>query len=472
MDLQGVETMTTVEDVTRKAAGHDDSPVDRVANYPLVKALIERRTRRFAKGSTLNGGPLKYQSAARPAPLSLKEEATLAFAACGITGRITGDMPYQTGDTHEAGTGYVLTNFAGRTVGSADSVHSVAMCVINDDGAWLLKRPQDYPRSDIPGLAAAGREHRFVELYEKSRVRFADHRLDVPHDTQVVMPFNKWAANAPGTTYYIPVAEMTSLYINVMLMLFDEDLACCVIDDRNGFRPAGIGKFTRSKGGYLHDDPRTGRYLLPMSYVESVLAELTAVEQGMMLQNLALTTEALGLGGFTHFAAHPFLWLQALGFRMQVLPFTRTVGASRFMRLAAKVFNKEQPFPTALGLERNGEMLLKPFCPPYYRSMEEAVHAFLDQKYASGTGAYRDGGGASMWKDGAAVQAGIGRYSQRAVDATVAYCDYVYRRYGRFPAAYGAFHTVLAFQAHHLDNAFYDRFYRPEILTSLHREHQ
>jgi hypothetical protein len=463
--------MTTVDHVTRQTLRHDDSLVDRVATYPLLDALLERRSRRFAKGLAL-GGPLKYESAAQPAPLSLKEEAALAFAACGITGGITGDMPYQAGDEQEAATGYVLTSFAGRTVGSADSVHSIAVCIINDEGAWMLKRPQDYPRSEIHGLAAAGREHRFVELYEKSRVRIADHRLDVPRDTQVVMPFNKWAANAPGTTYYLPIAEMTSLYINVMLMLFDEDLACCLIDERNGFRPAGISKFTRSKGGYLHDDPGTGRYLLPIGYVESTIAELIAIEQGMVLQNLALMAEALGLGGFPHFAAHPFMWLQALGFRMQVLPFTRTVGASRFTRLAARLLKKEQPFPTALGLERDGEVILRPFCPPYYRNMEEAVYAFLDHKYAPGTGTYRDGGRTALWKDGAGVQAGIGRYSQRAVDATVAYCEYVYRRYGRFPAAYGAFHTVLAYQAHHVDNGFYDRFYRPEALTALHRQHQ
>jgi hypothetical protein len=252
----------------------------------------------------------------------------------------------------------------------------------------------------------------------------------------------------------------------------DEELACCVVDERNGFRPAGIGRFTKSKGGHLHDDPRKGRYLLTIGYVESILGELAAIEQGGMLQNLALMGEALGLGGFPHFAAHPFGWLQALGFRMQVVPFTQTVGASRLTRLAAKLLKREQPFPTALGLESNGEVLMKAFCPPYYRDMEEAVHAFVDQKFAPGTGTYRDGRGSHMWRDGAAVQSGVGRYSDRAVAATVAYCDYVYRRFGRFPAAYGAFHTVLAYQAHRLDDAFYDRFYHPTMLTPLQRTRQ
>ena len=124
------------------------------------------------------------------------------------------------------------------------------------------------------------------------------------------------------------------------------------------------------------------------------------------------------------------------------------------------LFRKNQPIPTAVGLERNGEVLLKPFCPPYYRSMREAVLAFVDYKYGAGRGTLRDGGAASAWRDGSKVQAGIPQYSDRAIEATIAYCDYVYRRYGRFPANSGPFRTLLAYQAHHLDRDFYETFYR------------
>jgi hypothetical protein len=70
------------------------------------------------------------------------------------------------------------------------------------------------------------------------------------------------------------------------------------------------------------------------------------------------------------------------------------------------------------------------------------------------------------------VLAGIPAYSDRAIDATVAYCEYVYKRYGRFPAYSGPFRTVLAYQAHHLDPDFYDRFYRPGALTERQRGHR
>ena len=116
--------------------------------------------------------------------------------------------------------------------------------------------------------------------------------------------------------------------------------------------------------------------------------------------------------------------------------------------------------PTAVGLEQGGTLLIKPFCPPYYRDMEQAVLAFVDYKYKPGSGTLNDRGKTSAWRDGAAVQAGISRPSDRTIDATIAYCDYIYRRYGRFPAANGPFRTVLAYQAHHLDSAFYDAFYQ------------
>ncbi len=41
------------------------------ASYPLLEALIERRSRRFGKGMHLDGGPLSYQSERPPQPLTV-----------------------------------------------------------------------------------------------------------------------------------------------------------------------------------------------------------------------------------------------------------------------------------------------------------------------------------------------------------------------------------------------------------------
>ena len=444
---------------------------ERLARYPLLNALVERRSRRFGEGMSLNGGPLAYHSTHPPQPLRLEEEAALAFAGCGITGFALADLPYESGDVPEAGGGNIMTHFVGRTVASGDAMHNITLIVINDEGVWMLKRPQGYPREEIAYLSKAARECRLVELYEKSRVQIAQGRRDVPRELPFVAPFNKWAANLPGTTYFLPVAECSALYINILLSAFGEEFSYFVVDERNRFKPPGIARFARSKGGHLHDDPRGGRFAT-IGFLETWLYEFIAIEQGGMLQNLGLMTQALGLGGFPHFAAHPFIWFQTLGFRMQEIPFSRTIGAGPLTKRVMRALGKDLPVPTAVGLERNGEVLIKPFCPPYYGSMEEAVLAFVDYKYEQGKGTFRDGGAATGWQDGAQVQAGIPRYSDDAIAATIAYCEYVYERYGRFPANSGPFRTVLAYQAHHLDSDFYDRFYRRQTLSETQGQHR
>ena len=422
----------------------------------LIDAMLARRSRRFAQGMNLPTGPLAFRSQHAPNPLTEEQEAALAFAACGVTGYALAELPYGRSATPESSGGNIMTHFVGRTIASGDAMHDCAVFVLNDSGTWMLKRPQDYPRQEAPELIEAARKKELVPLYHKARIEIAEHRLNVPCQVPFVAPFNKWMANVPGTTYFLPVAELTALYINVMLSVFDEDFAMFVLDDRNGHQPAGVAQFARSVGGSLHDDPAAGRSLT-VSFIETWICEFVAIEQGAIHQNLGLMCAALGLGGFPHFAAHPFIWPIALGFRTENIPFQKLIGLGPGGSPGIQV-------PTPIGLEHNGNVLLKPFCPPYYRDMEEAVLAFLDYKYAEGRGTFRDGGAVTGWRDAAAVQAGIPSYSSKAIEATIAYCRYVYERYGRFPVCGGPFRTVLAFQAHRLDPDFYARFYREDAL--------
>ena len=66
-----------------------------------------------------------------------------------------------------------------------------------------------------------------------------------------------------------------------------------MVDERNRFKPPGIVRFARSKGGHLHDDPREGRFAT-VGLLETWVYEFAAIEQGGMLQNLALMTQAVG----------------------------------------------------------------------------------------------------------------------------------------------------------------------------------
>jgi hypothetical protein len=451
--------------VESKPEVRTEAPVERIGSYSLFDALVNRSSRRFGKGFHLNGGPLAYQSTEKTTPLTIEEEATLAFAACGITGYTAADVPFQAGDMQGAGGGNILAHFVGRTVPSADAMHNVTVIVINDDGAWLIKRPQDYQRLEIGELARAARRHELVDLYERSRIRIADGRVEVPREFPYILPLNQWASNVPGSTYFLPVAETSGLTINALLSAFDDEWAAYFLDERNQFRPPGISRHARSNGGHLHDDPRDQR-IVPLGTFETSLYELIAAEVGAIIQNLGLAAQALGIGGFAHYAGHPQGWLQALDFQMEDVPTSHIAALGPVKKLALRLMGKDLPMPTAVGLARDDVTLIQPWCPPHFPSMANAVRAFVDYKYAPGSGTFRDGGQATAWREGSTVQEHIPMPSDRAIAATIDYCEYVYQRYGRFPSANGPFRTTIAYQAHHLDPAFYERFYDDGIAGS------
>ena len=64
----------------------------------------------------------------------------------------------------------------------------------------------------------------------------------------------------------------------------------------------------------------------------------------------------------------------------------------------------------------------------------------------------------------------VPRVSEATIQATIAYCEYLWRRYGRFPVYLPPYRTVLGFQACHLDAEFYDKFYKPEALGETQRK--
>lgn len=203
--------------------------------------------------------------------------------------------------------------------------------------------------------------------------------------------------------------------------------------------------------------------------MESSLLESMATEHGMVLQNLALMTEALGLGGFPNFARHEYSWFKAAGFRMQSMSASRYSGAPPFLATLARWLAKDPVVNYPVGLERDKQILLKPFCPPYYKSIEDAVAAFVQAKFGE-NGTDRGGIQQSAWRNTASSSAHIPAPSASAVEATVAYCDYVFRRYGRSPAYTAPFRTVIGFQVCRVDVDFYDRFYEPEALSNSVRD--
>jgi hypothetical protein len=434
----------------------------------LIDAIVSRRSRRFALGSELDGGPLAYASAHDPVPLTAEEEAVIVFAGSGLTGYALGEMPYAPGRESESSNGNILVSPFGRTIATPDGVNSAVLFVLNDDGAFQIRRPLDHPRESLGDLADLARRHEFGELYERAKIRVADRRPEVLRRPPFTPPFNRWSANLPGSTYFVLISDVTPFVFSLLFFLLGEEMGFCLFDDRNRYRPAGVKRFRLSKGGHLHDDPNDFRVGSIIDF-ESYVMELAGVEQGLMLQNMQLAVEALGLGGFPHYGAQRHQWFEALGFRMEDISIAKLTRRGPLMTAAMNALGKNPIILHPLGLEVDGEVTIKPYCPPWYESMEEAVYAFLDHKWGKG-GVYADGR-SGAWQDPAAVQAGIDHYSQANIDAVVAYSEYVYRTYGRFPGNFGPLRSLMAYQAHHIDMEFYDRFYKPGAYHDLHREH-
>ncbi|PYI89010.1 MAG: hypothetical protein DME26_02225 [Verrucomicrobia bacterium] len=101
--------------------------------------------------------------------------------------------------------------------------------------------------------------------------------------------------------------------------------------------------------------------------------------------------------------------------------------------------------------------------------MTDAIGAVVEAKFGH-RGIFRGRNGGSAWSKHNEVTEQIPATSEAAIDATIAYCEYVWKRYGRFPAYLAPYRTVLGFQACHLDAEFYERFYRPEALSDSHRK--
>ena len=106
----------------------DFARINQVWNFPLFEALYGRRSRRFGLGFHLDEGPFQYKSQKAPLPLDRLEEALLVAAGVGVSGTVLSDL---------ARPGAMIRG-AGRTFGSALSVHRTQLFLTNDDGVYVM----------------------------------------------------------------------------------------------------------------------------------------------------------------------------------------------------------------------------------------------------------------------------------------------------------------------------------------------
>ena len=414
--------------------------LDKVANYPLVAALINRRSRRFAAGMDITQGPLRFRSQLPPMPLARDEEELLLFAGSGDTGSNIGDMAFDEHTDKDQGTGNsegrTLMNFRGRTIPSACGAHTSQIFYTNDDGVFFHACHLELPHHDV----ATG------------IVKISNHRLEIPRRLPFMHAFNQPYSNVAGSTYFIPVTSVVPIYLNLLLLLLSEEYGYFLIDTENNGEPCGLGSFGQSQGGHLHDRPEDGR-IMRLRDLDTMVAETAAIEQGIICQNMMLMTQAMGLGGS----------IQTLGSGRHVLGSNPEI----FKGLGFQFEKATRP-----GVSSNpvGRLpVWKSLLPPFLHSMTEAVHSVSESKFGR-EGFYR-GSGDTPWKP-ETFDVPIEAHSERTVEATTAFCEYIQHTYGRFPAHVDAFRCAYTYQAHHLDMNFYDTHFKQGAYTQTQTEHQ
>ena len=404
-------------------------------------AIFGRRSRRVAAGSAFRSGTLSFQSKLDPQPLSRLEEAYL-IAATGVTGLPYWDNPYETaGGKPLLGTPCV--EGSGRAAGSPDNAQSTVFFMWNDDGTYMLKRPDDPgPQLNVRTMSADD----LIAHAERCKVKIKDGRLEFPRDFPAYAGGNKYVSNVPGSTMFMPVTEVTRQYINGLFYVLAQEPGRrpVFLDDFNNWLPCGCERWVKSK--FLNKE-----IPIPLTFYAKGRTEYEAM---LLLQNLALVAQSMGLGGWIHAAFENTILLggypnigPGLGFRFE----------RPKKRLIPRPYPASAPNPVGL------DGVLQSYAPPYYKDTDAAIDAILAEKYGP-SGLYSKAGTAapSMKPE---FEAAFIRESPHVepeiVEVVRAICRYIWKTYKRFPAHCHAIDSAgIWMQCHHIDPEFYDRFFR------------
>lgn len=440
---------------------HEYQGFQAALRYPLFSAIFNRRSRRISKGiASIPAGSLSYTSKQESQPLSPLEEALL-IAATGITGVTMPDMPFKTEDGKNL-VGSPMLEINGRAASSPDNAQATHFFLINDSGTYFLKPPKDIEPNYFHGEL---NPDKLIEYTEKCKFKILNQRLDFPRQYPCYLGRNRYVSNVPGSTILVPIVDMTKQYINGMMYLLSQDdgYRPTFIDDWNFYRQAGVKKWV--KNGFLNPE-----LPIPLGLMGTFRIH---VEADLLMQNLLLAIQAMGLGGWIHAAfAGPILlgdseyapkYGSGLNFRFQ--------NPNKPLRQLFKFITPLPAWrPNPVGLDN----IIEGFCPPYYENMSDAIDALLEEKYGK-EGIYQNSKNFDkIFKPGLANRflTEVPHYSKEVIACTKDICNYIYETYGRFPAHVDAmFVPGVWVQAHHLDLDYYDQFYQ-EGYSETQANHQ
>lgn len=407
-------------------------------SFPLVEALLGRRSRRFFMGAEIPDGVLAYTSRQKALPLT-DFEKMLVVSACG------GNTSWHHLIYRAARYAPHLSNYAGAAGGrvfpSAAGFHTSQTFFTDDDGVYMLDM-RDAPafgdRADDGSLDLEA----FLANVRKRVRKLQDGRLGLPSEVPFTEAHNTWVFNKPSTLVVIPVGDLSQhVLLNLCYMLQNG----LVLHDDIHKRPIpGIARF---------NDIVDVNNVWPITFVEQwSLSELT-VELAASCYAGVLMLQAMGLGGWMFNGVDPFAVFGASG--------DPNVPGLGFR------YDKDErwPYPNPTGLKG----VMEGFCPPHYPDMRAAVDAICERKFGPGGPFNPETPG--VWKDSRKVRSAAQVHDERFRECVALQAQYVYDTFGKFPGTVPSMFLIMYMQAHHLDLEFYDKFYHPGSYLRTHAAH-
>jgi hypothetical protein len=405
--------------------------------FPLMEALIGRRSRRFCTGSEIPDGVLRFKSKYAPKPLNELEQMILLSTMGGVTGwhfAITRHKKYAP----------YLSNYcnspSGRTFPSAAGFITSEIFYTNDRGTYFFPTRDFYPPLDaMDGIVDL---QDFLAAHKKRIRKLSDKRLYIPREEPYMEGHNTWIANHEGSTLVIPVGDLAQHVLSSICFYTMNQFP--IYDDIARKQIPGIDKY---------DNLVDTKNPIPLTFLEQYcLSELTA-ELSTSCYSGALLLQAMGLGGwmFDGIDRHTVLGatknpkVPGLGFRYDIDDRWAT------------------PNPTGLPGVFEG------YCPPHYKDMKEAIEALVKRKFGDGGMYNKETPG--PWKESSKVRSSAKPFTEEIKECIVLQAQYIYNTYGKFPATVPSIFLLTYLQAQHIDLEFYDHYFKPGAYLPSHKNH-
>jgi len=407
----------------------------RAVEFPLIEAVQGRRSRRFARGASIPGGPLAYTSKHPPQPLSELEQMLLLTTVAGNTGW-SNLIPYNKAYLPH------IPNYAGaaggRTFPSCAGFQITEFFYTDDDGVYFLPT-RDMPAVDAKAANGETDLNAYLDAHRTRIVKLADGRLNTPARPEHMEMHNEWCVNVPGSTLIIPVADLAQHVVQSLCYFVQNGV--CIYDDVNKRAIPGLEKFK-----HLVDVENP----YPLTYVEQVSATEVSVELACSCYAGALMLQAMGLGGWMFDGLNPFSVLGAsgdpdvpgLGFRFDMID--------------------GEPLPHVTGLDG----VLEGHTQPHFKDMRAALESVVRRKFGNGGPFNSSTNG--PYKETDAVRKSGAPINDEFIDCVATMAQYVQDTFGRFPAKVPAMLTLMYLQAHKLDTDFYDEYFEPGAYLKTH----